>query len=341
MLKHKKPGSFSKFVLIIIVMSLTASFVMAEGRTISDQTGAAVTLPDQVDRVVTVYPMATLIIYSLKGQDKIVGIDSNSPKNKVLQALDGNIENITKVGMPWEVNTESVVAVDPDVVIGGFGEVRNNLEALGLPVIGLDLESPEKLKEGILLIGECIGKNKEADALIAYYDEKMSYISSKTASIPEKKRTRVLIPNKTGVNSCTGGDSYQNFLIEGAGGINVAEAITGRWPEASLEQIMIWNPQVIIVPPYCAETVDDILGNSAWEDIDAVKNKRVFAMPGYTVAWDTPVADSFLGEIWIAGKLYPELFSDLDFSKEVKNFYSDFYGIHMSNSDVEALLLSD
>lgn len=296
--------------------------------TVIDQEGISVTIPYDVQRVVSIYPMATLIAYSLNGQDKLVGIDSNSPGNEILQAVDPNITNITAVGMPWEVNIETVLSLDPDVVIGGFGDVRTALEDVGVPVIGVNLESPELLKEGIGLIGQCIGKTKEADALIAYYDEKMGIITDRTASIPESERIRVLIPNKTGKASCTGGDSYQNYLIEGAGGINVAREVTGRWPEASVEQISLWDPQVIIVPPYCVDTPEDILSDPAWQHINAVKNRRVYLMPQYTVAWDTPVADSILGELWIASKLYPELFSDIDINTEADAFYTRFYATH-------------
>ncbi len=295
--------------------------------TVIDQEGISVTLPSKIERVVSVYPMASLIVYSLNGQDMLVGIDSHSPNNEVLQKVDAGITDITQVGMPWEVNVETVLATNPDIVLGGFGEVRKSLENAGLPVIGLNLESPEKLKEGIELIGQCIGKDSETESLIDYYDEKMDTITSRTGDIPETDRVRVLITNKTGKASCTGGDSYQHFLIEGAGGINVAEDVTGRWPEASAEQIIVWDPEVIIVPPYCADKPEDILNDAAFRDITAVKNGRVYLMPEYTVAWDTPVADSILGELWIAQKLYPDKFDDIDIDEEADDFYTQFYGI--------------
>jgi iron complex transport system substrate-binding protein len=300
----------------------------AQTLTVTDQTGVAVTIPANVTRVVSVYPMSTLIIYSLGGQDKLVGIDSNSPTNSVLKAANPDIGNITQVGMPWQVNLETVVGTKPDVVIGASGDIRTSLEGLGIPVIGVNLESPDKLKEGIKLIGTCIGMSAEADQLIAYYDQKMSVITNRTKDIPEASRIRVLIPNKTGALSCTGGDSYQNFLIEGAGGVNVAKEVTGQWPQVSLEQIITWNPQVIIVPPYCKDTPESILGNSAWQSIDAVKNRRVYLMPQYTVAWDTPVADSILGELWIAKQLYPDKFADLNINTEADTFYTSYYDIH-------------
>lgn len=321
-------GMMSACTSTVETTSSPTTSVEAQTITVTDQTGVAVTLPAHPQRVVSVYPMSTIIIYSLGGQAKLVGIDSNSPGNAVLQKVDTNIGKITKVGMPWQVNVETVVATKPDVVIGASGDVRKSLEAAGLPVIGVNLESPDKLKAGIELIGTAIGLKAEADALVAYYNQKMDVITSRTKDIPVAERTRVLIPNKTGVLSCTGGDSYQNYLIEGAGGINVAKTVTGQWPQASLEQIITWNPQVIIVPPYCANTPEDILGNSAWQSIDAVKNRHVYLMPQYTVAWDTPVADSILGELWIAKQLYPAKFADLDINAEAEAFYTTFYNTH-------------
>jgi len=310
--------------------STTATATTSTTTSISviDQTGVSVVIPADIRRVVSVYPMSTLITYSLGGQDKLVGIDSNSPKNARLQEADPNIGKITQVGMPWQVNLETVVSLDPDVVLGASGDVRKSLEEANIPVIGVNLESPEKLKAGIALIGQCIGETAAADTLITYYDEKMDLITSRTRDIPEAERIRVLIPNKTGVLSCAGGDTYQQYLIEGAGGVNVAQDITGQWPQASLEQIMLWDPQVIIVPPYCADMPEAITSDSAWGSIDAVKNHRVYLMPQYTVAWDTPVADSILGELWIAKKLYPDKFADLDINTLADEFYIKFYGIH-------------
>jgi len=271
-------------------------------------------------------------VYSLKGQDKLVGIDSNTPTNSVMKEAYPAIDSITQVGMPWSVNVETVVSLDPDVVLGASGDVRTSLEAAGLAVIGVNLESPDLLKEGITLIGQCIGQSSEAQALVKYYDKKMKLITDRTDGIPEEQRTKVLISNKTGKASCTGGDSYQNYLIEGAGGINVAEAVTGRWPQASVEQIMVWNPQVIIVPPYCVDKPSDILSDSAWSGIDAVKNGRVYLMPQFTVAWDTPVADSIMGELWIAKQLYPDEFEDIDIDDLAEDFYDRFYGIEYEPS---------
>jgi iron complex transport system substrate-binding protein len=327
------------FISVLLLLAITLTTMLtgcaknttpdeAQTITITDQTGVQVTIPAHIERVVSVYPMSTLIIYSLDGQGKLVGIDSNSPKNTVLQEADSNIGNITQVGMPWQVSVEAVLSVNPDVVIGASGDVRKSIESAGIPVIGVNLESPEKLKAGISLIGKCIDKEKEAQELVAYYEQKMSIITNRTSGISEANRIKVLIPNKTGVLSCTGGDSYQNYLIEGAGGVNVAKNVTGQWPSASIEQIMVWNPQVIIVPPYCANTPKDILSDSTWQSIDAVKNGRVYLMPQYAVAWDTPVADSILGELWIAKQLYPEKFTDINISTEAEQFYTKFYGVH-------------
>lgn len=320
---------------IVLAVSLLMTFAIgcdtkaniSETTTVADQTGQLVTIPANPQRVVSVYPMATLITYSLGGQDKLVGIDSNSPNNEILQQIDPGITDITQVGMPWEVNIETVVSLNPDVVLGASGDVRTALENAGIPVVGIDLESPTKLLQGINLIGDCIDRESQADELVLYYSQKTGMITERTSEIPEGERITVLIPNKTGKASCTGGDSYQHYLIEGAGGINVAEEVTGRWPAASVEQIMLWDPQVIIVPPYCADTVDDILYDTTWQSIDAVANGRVYAMPEYTVAWDTPVADSILGELWIAKQLYPDLFSDIDIDTEANDFYTRFYGI--------------
>jgi len=345
-MKSKK----NKFLVLGTIIAIVASIGVCvsgqrleaaqETRTIVDMMGITVEIPDKIERIVTIYPIATDIVYTVYGQDKLVGIDSFSPKDKMFQRVDSNIKNIVPVGMPWEVNIESILALNPDVVLGGFGDVRKQIENVGIPVIGINVENPDLLKKGILLIGKIVGRENEANKLVSYYDEKMEIITKRTSGIPRNEKIKVLIPNKSSRLSYTGSGSYQHYLIVGAGGVNVAENINipGRWPQVSIEQILAWNPEVVVVPPYCKDSAKDILTDPQWQGVNAVKNSRVYTMPKGVASWDCPGPDSFLGVIWLAKMLYPDKFKDIDLTKETKEFYFEFYGLNFTEEEVARIL---
>ena len=92
---------------------------------------------------------------------------------------------------------------------------------------------------------------------------------------------------------------------------------------------MQWNPQVIFVQNRYPQVVDTILADSLWQNIDAVKNKRVYLMPEYAKAWGYPMPEALaIGELWMAKKLYPDLFKDIDMQQQADKYYLEFYRTH-------------
>lgn len=120
---------------------------------------------------------------------------------------------------------------------------------------------------------------------------------------------------------------YQNTLIELGGGANVAAELTDTyWAEVSYEQILEWNPQVIIIVPEASYTKEDVLADAQLAEVDAVKNKQVYEMPSAFEAWDSPVPSAMLGSLWMAATLHSDVYSMEDFQKDVADFYQEFYG---------------
>ncbi|MNL63873.1 Periplasmic binding protein [compost metagenome] len=101
-----------------------------------------------------------------------------------------------------------------------------------------------------------------------------------------------------------------------------------------MEQIIAWNPQVIFVQDRYPSVVDEIKNSSQWQVIDAVKNHRVYLMPDYAKAWGYPMPEAMgIGELWMAKKLYPEKFKDIDMHKVADDWYQRFYRTHYEGID--------
>ena len=328
-------------LLLVFFTSLMMSFCKENIKILIDQKGNEVFVPENVVRVVTPYPIATNIIYTIGGQRKLVGIDDNSPDDPWLQRIDPKIGEIAKVGMPWSVNIEEIIALNPDVVIGVSDEVKEKLNEVGIPVIELDLGSGSDIEFAIKLLGQCIGLEEKSNSLASYYQEKMVLIEEQVLNIPENQRIRVMNIGRDNIYTAAIGGCYQDRLINSAGGINVAKDLIGSgwFTQVSIEQILSWDPQVIFVPPYLRDgSVESILNNPNWGSIEAVKTKNVFTVPKGVATWDTPEPESFLAPIWMDQILYPEHFSNIKIKKEIIDFYEKYYGLKISDEEVEKIL---
>ncbi|MDD4360539.1 MAG: ABC transporter substrate-binding protein, partial [Syntrophaceticus sp.] len=130
-----------------------------------------------------------------------------------------------------------------------------------------------------------------------------------------------------GLLSTCSQDMYQNDLITLAGGKNAAGELTGGWVDISPEQLIEWNPDVIVIVQYTTNiTPEDVLTDSRYQGINAVKNKQVFWFPSNLSPWDYPSPEAAVGILWTAQKLQPDLFPDLDMIDEADNYFETFYG---------------
>jgi iron complex transport system substrate-binding protein len=132
------------------------------------------------------------------------------------------------------------------------------------------------------------------------------------------------------------GDFFQTFMVRNAGAVSVSEQLTGGKVDVSPEQVLIWNPDVIILTSYTKESVSDVLANPKLQNVAAVRDHRVYVMPKYVVSWDMPVPESFLGTMWLAHKLYPN-HVHFDMALEIALFYQQFYGFTVPAADLTAL----
>jgi iron complex transport system substrate-binding protein len=314
--------------------------VLADYRTITDMAGRTVTVPTRVSRVVSISPDATIIVYELNGQDKLVGMALGRIEQTVMPVLEKvypSSSEIPSVGAFDQANMEQILSLNPDVILAKpFTELDNMSESMGIPAVCITQESVQELKDSYTLIGQVMGKEDEAASILAYFTEKEQYILDRTSQITESARLRVFI---TGVDpmSTIGGDAYQEYLISTAGGINVASSISGFGTAVSMEQIILWNPDVVLVVSYCKSTAGDISSNAQWQSVKAVKEGSVYDFPTFMGPWDAPGSKSIIGMIWLANILYPDEIG-FDINQEIKDYYQTVYRYEISDEEIADIL---
>jgi len=302
-------------------------------RTITDQAGRRVTVPAEVNRIVTTWRPGTLLVMAAGAQSKIVATDQPSKNSEFVTAVFPEILDLPAVGSKKGLNVESIVAAEPDVVfIWAGSDTEPYIEQLttqGIATVVLIPESLEQMKGAVALIGEIAGTAEKAQQMIDYYDDTLAMLAEKVGSIPEEERVKVYMIGSSGTFSTVPGDMYQNFIIEAAGGVNVAAEIKGGgFAEVSAEQVVAWNPDVIVAVQYCGEGCDpeSVKANPQLQTVKAVQNDRVYMFPSEMDPWDYPEPRSILGMLWLAHILYPERMADVDLIKEVDTFHEAFFG---------------
>jgi len=265
-------------------------------------------LPAQVDRIVSMAPNLTEILFALGLEDKIVGVtlDSDYPPAATKKI---------KVGTFWQPNIEAVIAAKPDLVITlGFDQQRNLAERLtriGYNSLTLNFEKINELYEAIQIIGAVTGKQREANELVRDITAKLDKLS---ALVDTNDKVRVLLVVQREPLRVAGRDTFINEIIELTGGENAIRPTFYKYPPIGAEQTIACCPDVIIEP---SMNQQDLAGQQAsalqywrrFKNVPAVINKKVYVIDGDTVSRLGPRL--YEGTKTIARCLRPELFEKL------------------------------
>ena len=134
----------------------------------------------------------------------------------------------------------------------------------------------------------------------------------------------------------------QTTMVKSAGGIPVwANAqLNQGWTKVTLEQIAAWDPDKIFIAAYfnpVDEVVENLKDDPQWQALRAVQDGQLLGFAADLYSWDQPDTRWILGLTWLAGKLHPDLFPDLDITSETQIFYEQLYGISKSDFDAKIL----
>jgi len=316
---------------------------LPESVTITDQAGNEVTLPQPVRRVISPYSLSTYLVYGVGAADRLSAggfLGAREPIGMArMEAIDPRFPVLSGYVMNQrEINVEEIAMLMPDVI---FTATRSSwldtVAELGIPAILFEGETPERMKESMLISGQVFGPHASAtaQAWVEYYDSIFNTVTAATSSLTDEERPSVLMLGSEPLRVASG-EMYQTEIIAAAGGASVTTELTGFWNDVNLEQIVLWDPDVIVIVPYGAVTPESILTSPEWQVVSAVQNGRVYKMPAWVAPWDSPVPDSVLGVIWLAQTLFEDGV-DLDCTAEAIKFYDVFYNYAIPEDEIAAV----
>ena len=339
---------FKQTFIAVLLSSAVCHSAWAD-RTVTDQLNRQVTVPDHISRAVVLQHQTLNIAVQLNATKQIVGVLSKWDK-QLGKDYDRLAPELTQMATPGDlksVNIESLLALKPDVVFVTNYFPQESIEQItqmGVPVVAISLRKDsqdeaaklnptmknedeaysEGLKEGIRLIANIFEKQEQGEALIQAAFANRPLLAARLRDIPKAERVKTYMANPN--LETYGSGKYTGLMMEHAGAYNVAAASIKGFKKVSMESILGWDPAVIFVQNRYPDVVPEIQQATEWQTISAVKNSKIYLMPEYAKAWGYPMPEAIaLGELWVAKKLYPNRFADIDLDKMVNDYYQKFY----------------
>ncbi len=254
-----------------LVMLLTSLAVPCfANRTLKDELGRTVEVPDHPHRVICLIPSVVDIMYSLgAGADVAAISDFTKYPKEALQK--------PSIGLPLNPSIEAIVALRPDLVLGSGDlnvlESADSLQRLGIPVFMADPHGIEGIYASIISIGKALNRDAEAAALVARLRARLAAVKS---SVADKPTLRVFMAIWYDPVMTIGRKAFIGEIIEAAGGRSVTDDIAEEWPEISLESIVSRQPDAILFIKGSKLTAEELKTRPGWERVKAVQQGHVY-----------------------------------------------------------------
>ena len=274
------------FFFLLLAFLLAGAPALAEGVAATDFRGRRIELDKPAERIICLLESALTGLYMLGAEARLVGISTNIYQESVFPYYAAMDERIRERTLPtpgnWDfVNIESMVALQPDLVILWSGQEESiaALEEKGIPVFGVFIERFADIHREIAALGELTGTQERAAELLAIAQEELEAVQRKTALGEGEAKPRVYFMWDQGPLETAGRNSTVQELIDLAGGINVAGDSELEHLIVNLENVLVWNPELIVM--WCNDRLDaeDIGELSGWRSLSAVRNGQVRELP--------------------------------------------------------------
>jgi iron complex transport system substrate-binding protein len=328
---------------LLAAPALLLAVPRARAATVTDASGRALEIPATVTRVFPAGPPAAILLYTLAPELLLGWPRANRVEECafLLPDICARPEVGRLTGRGNTASLEAVLALKPDLILD-VGSTAPTFASLAARVQD-QTKIPYALLDGRLdaaaatyrLLGALT--HRDAEPLAAYAEQTLVTMHARVNRIPEEERPRVYYARgPRGLETGLGG-SINVETLEFLGARNVAAEQKGGLAVVSIEQVLAWNPQVII-------TIDrdfaaNVGSDPQWATVKAVRRGRVHLSPKLPFGWVDfpPSVNRLIGLWWLAKILYPEHFPE-DLRELTRDFYAKFYHVTPSDADIDRVL---
>ena len=345
-----------KAIVLFLILSLllcacgpASANPAGETREFTDSTGRTVTLPASITKIAISGPLSQIYILPLAG-DLLVGV-STAYAEDAQRYLPAYIYEKAEIGQLYggkgEMDLEALLSAAPDVVID-IGEPKkttaDDLAALteqtGIPFIHIDA-TVATAPEAYRTLGKLLGREEKAEELAVWCEDTYTMIAAMMAKVDADgaRKTLLYCLGDKGVNVIAQGSFHAETINLMSDNLAVIEDVvsSGAGNEVDLEQILLWDPDVLIfAPDSCYE---DVAASEQWQSLGAVARGEFYKTPSGPYGWlsSPPAVQRYLGMLWLGELLYPE-YTAYDLQEKVTEYYKLFYGCDLTDAMYQDLI---
>ena len=337
---------------VVMVLSLAACGAQSSPQTddtirvFTDSVGREVEVPAQIDKVALSGPMAQIVLFALC-PDKLVGV-SNAWSTEAEQYLDEKYFTMPEIGQLYggkgELNPETLLQSGAQVVIDvgePKGSIAEDLDALqeqtGIPFVHITATT-ETTGDAYRMLGDLLNMKDEAETLAAYCEKVYDRTVSIAGSV--EKANVLYVTGDMGQNVIAAGSYHAEILNLLTNNLAVVDepSSKGTGNEVSMEQILTWDPDVVIFAP--ESIYDTVADDAAWQSVTAIKNGAYYEVPFVPYNWMgfPPSVQRYLGMMWLSKVLYPDATAEYDLFSDVQEYYKLFYHCDLTQAQYDALV---
>ena len=279
--------------------------------TLVDYLGNVVTLTSPPERIVSLAPSNTEMLFAVGADDKVVGVTDfcNYPYNFTAWIEAGNM---TSIGNYYGPSVEPIVALEPDLVLASTGslDAAENLKSLGYNVLVLEAKTIDGVLQDILLVGRATDRHMEAGAIVSEIRARIDAVANQATQATTTPKVYHEVWNDPIMSA--GPETFISELMTLAGGTNIFNDATTSWPVVSSEAIIEKNPDVLVFPDMYMgranfyETLEAVEGRPGWDLISAVQNDAIYEINADIISRSGPRLVDALEAI--AKMVHPEIF---------------------------------
>ena len=308
-------------------------------REFTDSTGRTVTLPSEVSRIAISGPLAQVYVIPIAG-DMLVGV-CNAFSSEAELYLPDYIINAQEIGQLYggkgEMDLEALLNAAPDVVID-VGETKsstkedlqNLTEQTGIPFVHV-YATVDTAPAAYRMLGELLGREEKAEELATWCQNTLDSIAALMAKVDADGARKGILYclGDAGVNVMAQGSFHADTINTMGNNLAVVDEVVphGDGNESDLEQIMLWNPEVILFDP--ASIYDEVADMEAWQSLEAIASGNYYEAP-YGWLSSPPAVQRYLGLLWLGELLYPD-YVEYNLQEEVTKYYELFYNCELTD----------
>lgn len=327
------------FLSLLAALTLAASSIVF-ARTVTDDAGNQVVVPQQARRIADGWYAHHSLLMTLGAGDRIVATVNHASDRPWMFKIQPSLHQALAVhGRSF--NSEALLAAKVDTVfVAAEDSDADAYRRAGLATLVMHFDDFPSMKRSLLTTAAALGTpeaQQRAAAYNAYLDQKIAFVKHKTAGLSDTQRPRVLHIQSLHPLKVDGRNTLIDTWIRLAGGRNAASEVNGNMKETSPENVLYWQPDIIIIGAG-AGTLADSDYAALFSGLKAVKNHRVWQNPAGVFPWDRYGTEAALQIQWAAKRFHPALFPGLDMVSVTQEFYRRFFSYPLSSSEARRIL---